>query len=707
MLIRVILLLLPVVTTSDDIRQLRFEKTGREIRLATEMHAWGYQHLQEEIASSSAIDDIRIRSNALRTGRRREKGAKEGKGNEQLQKNVSNPMPPEQRHVGMTAHARLIEDLVNRRYYESTVHPRRNYLQPTRVNVSMSLYQLLEVDERSQTITANVWMVQDWYDECTAPTNLAHPISAVNSLNSDYELLNRTIVPYENIWIPDTVLYNSAQMDRKNSEAVMNAIVETGHWRNDGQGAAVQLMFPAIYKLSCKMNVRFFPYDQQNCSFIISSWTHDMATIDYHFARPTVNMKNYVVDDEWDVISFEFSRQELQFKCCVRPWAMLYAHLVIRRKPLYYIVNLVIPTSIITVVAVIGFFTPSSSTSERDEKLYLGINTLLTMSLMLLMVTNQMPNTSNYVPLMGWYYMGIIFVIVFGTILATIVLFIHARKSHLQPLPHSLLKATFVLVQPWFRKLVLEPPANLFELWTEYGLLKPPEQKGEEVGGDGDGAVQRKEPCCHPLLRLCRLFAISRHPFEKALRHEREMAERTRKAAEEASKAVGRERRRRETIVEAADFLAQFIGSVRPAQDRTAPAAAANAPVTALRVGQRGQLAAGEAAKTDEEMRSRMGVFGQLAGPPVSVSIFAGHRLFLLPVGLLRQNVLLHLTFPRSFHIKPPPLSPFCHLPSLCVVLTSDRNSRTDQDLIENLEKILLRFTRDSIENLDRSDHWC
>uniref|UniRef100_A0A183CJ61 Neur_chan_LBD domain-containing protein n=1 Tax=Globodera pallida TaxID=36090 RepID=A0A183CJ61_GLOPA len=542
MLLRVILFLLPVITTSDDIRQLRFEKTGREIRLATEMHAWGYQHLQEEIASSSAIDDIRSRSNALRTGRLpNSSGIWKRKSK---MKNVSNPMPPEQRHVGMTAHARLIEDLVNRRYYESTVHPRRNYLQPTRVNVSMSLYQLLEVDERSQTITANVWMVQDWYDEF------------LDWNPEDYELLNRTIVPYENIWIPDTVLYNSAQMDRKNSEAVMNAIVETGHWRNDGQGAAVQLMFPAIYKLSCKMNVRFFPYDQQNCSFIISSWTHDMATIDYHFARPTVNMKNYVVDDEWDVISFEFSRQELQFKCCVRPWAMLYAHLVIRRKPLYYIVNLVIPTSIITVVAVIGFFTPSSSTSERDEKLYLGINTLLTMSLMLLMVTNQMPNTSNYVPLMGWYYMGIIFVIVFGTILATIVLFIHARKSHLQPLPHSLLK---VLVQPWFRKLVLEPPANLFELWTEYGLLKPPEQKGEEVGGDGDGAVQRKEPCCHPLLRLCRLFAIARHPFEKALRHEREMAERTRKAAEEASKAVGRERRRRETIVEAADFLAQGV----------------------------------------------------------------------------------------------------------------------------------------------------
>lgn len=60
---------------------------------------------------------------------------------------------------------------------------------------------------------------------------------------------------------------------------------------------------------------------------------------------------------------------------------MLYAHLVIRRKPLYYIINLVIPTSIITIVAVTGFFTRSSTSSERDEKLYLGINTVIFFSL--------------------------------------------------------------------------------------------------------------------------------------------------------------------------------------------------------------------------------------------------------------------------------------------------------------------------------------
>ena len=47
-------------------------------------------------------------------------------------------------------------------------------------------------------------------------------------------------------------------------------------------------------------------------------------------------------NEEWEVLSFDFERVEQQFKCCKHPWVMLYAHLVIRRKPLYYIINLVI-----------------------------------------------------------------------------------------------------------------------------------------------------------------------------------------------------------------------------------------------------------------------------------------------------------------------------------------------------------------------------
>lgn len=64
--------------------------------------------------------------------------------------------------------------------------------------------------------------------------------------------------------------------------------------------------------------------------------------------------------------------------------------------------------------------------------------------------------------------MGIIFVIVFGTLLATVVLFIHSRKQYNQPLQKYLQK---LVLNRWVWTIILEPPVTLLELWTEYGLI--------------------------------------------------------------------------------------------------------------------------------------------------------------------------------------------------------------------------------------------
>ncbi|KAI1729550.1 neurotransmitter-gated ion-channel ligand binding domain-containing protein [Ditylenchus destructor] len=337
----------------------------------------------------------------------------------------------------------------------------------------------------------------------------------------------------------------------------MNAIVTTGYWNNDSRGAAVQLMFPAIYKLSCKMNVRFFPYDQQNCSFIISSWTHDKSTIDYWPKVKHVNLKNFAQNEEWEVITFEFVRVEQMYKCCAEPWVMLYAQLVIRRKPLYYIINLVIPTSIITIVAVTGFFTPSSTSSERDEKLYLGINTVnLIFKCDVEKLFSAVDNVNHDVN--GWYYMGIIFVIVIGTLMATIVLFVHSRKTYCRPLP-AILRNIAMNKIVWI--IILEPPATLLELWTEYGLISETRVDADKLDPillEKMGA--NKEPA-NPMIFLSSIS--SRVSAASAYRYERRLASVTKQYAQQVRERERKDRKRRETLQDAVEFLTQ--GSMQPA----------------------------------------------------------------------------------------------------------------------------------------------
>ncbi|KAK6012535.1 hypothetical protein OSTOST_22315, partial [Ostertagia ostertagi] len=131
-------------------------------------------------------------------------------------------------------------------------------------------------------------------------------------------------------------------MNREETERYINVVVSTNFWKGES-GAEIKFMYPALYRTSCMLDIRFFPYDQQECKLIISSWTSSKSDIDYAAEFHGVNMDNFIPNEEWVVVSFNIKRIEEKFVCCPEPWVLLEAVLVVRRKPLYYIVNLVIP----------------------------------------------------------------------------------------------------------------------------------------------------------------------------------------------------------------------------------------------------------------------------------------------------------------------------------------------------------------------------
>ena len=39
-------------------------------------------------------------------------------------------------------------------------------------------------------------------------------------------------------------------------------------------------MFPALIKTYCTLNVKYFPFDTQNCEIVFISWTHSGNELD-------------------------------------------------------------------------------------------------------------------------------------------------------------------------------------------------------------------------------------------------------------------------------------------------------------------------------------------------------------------------------------------------------------------------------------------
>ncbi|CAI2352280.1 unnamed protein product [Caenorhabditis sp. 36 PRJEB53466] len=367
-------------------------------------------------------------------------------------------------------HIRLAKDLMDPRRYDSRVRPVMNHSKPTTVSFSMSLYQILSINEKQQNVDLNVWAIQKWNDDFLGWNPYL------------YGMINTTILPFDAIWLPDTYLYNSVVMNREETERYINVVVTTNYWKGE-KGAEVKFMYPALYRTSCLLDIRFFPYDQQACKLTISSWTSSKSDINYEPEYESVNMDNFLPNEEWVVVSFNIKRIEEKFVCCPEPWVLLEAVLVVRRKPLYYIVNLVIPTSVITLVAVTGFFTAASTSSERREKLSLGIDSLLAMSILMMMVSEQMPTSSDFVPLFGIFYLSIIFIIFIGTLFTAFILNVHLQKMYSKPVSPIISYIFFGRIAHWLR---MRPPTMLLELWNETGVtfgkaIKKPKRTDQKI----------------------------------------------------------------------------------------------------------------------------------------------------------------------------------------------------------------------------------
>ncbi|PNI36429.1 CHRNA4 isoform 6 [Pan troglodytes] len=99
-------------------------------------------------------------------------------------------------HVETRAHAeeRLLKKLFSG--YNKWSRPVANISDVVLVRFGLSIAQLIDVDEKNQMMTTNVWVKQEWHDY------------KLRWDPADYENVTSIRIPSELIWRPDIVLYN-------------------------------------------------------------------------------------------------------------------------------------------------------------------------------------------------------------------------------------------------------------------------------------------------------------------------------------------------------------------------------------------------------------------------------------------------------------------------------------------------------------------
>ena len=131
---------------------------------------------------------------------------------------------------------------------------------------------------------------------------------------------------------------------------------------------------PAIYKSSCQIDVKYFPFDQQVCEMIFGSWVYNSEelTLDYFENMRFVDLSDYVPSGTWDLVDVPAFIQYYNDTTTNKTKVQMVYKIKMRRKSLFYTVNLIIPTVLISFLSVCVFYLPT----DDGEKITLSLSIL-------------------------------------------------------------------------------------------------------------------------------------------------------------------------------------------------------------------------------------------------------------------------------------------------------------------------------------------
>jgi len=76
-------------------------------------------------------------------------------------------------------------------------------------------------------------------------------------------------------------------------------------------------------------------------------------------------LASYSEHSEWSVDDAYLQRNVLYYGCCPEPYPDITVELVLKRKPLFYILNLLLPMIFIGLLTLLSFFLPAESGKFR------------------------------------------------------------------------------------------------------------------------------------------------------------------------------------------------------------------------------------------------------------------------------------------------------------------------------------------------------
>lgn len=209
--------------------------------------------------------------------------------------------------------------------YKRGVRPVRDWRTPTTVSIDLMIYAILSVDEKNQVLTTYIWYRQQWKDEFL----VWDP--------KDFDDVKQISILTNNLWVPDILINEFVDVGKSPD-------IPYVYVGNDGE---VRNYKPIQVVTACSLDIYNFPFDVQNCSLTFTSWLHTIKDINISLLRSPEEVmfdkSVFMNQGEWELLHIlsAYSAFSIDGK---DHYAEMKFSVVIRRRPLFYTVSLLLPS---------------------------------------------------------------------------------------------------------------------------------------------------------------------------------------------------------------------------------------------------------------------------------------------------------------------------------------------------------------------------
>nr|XP_019960777.1 PREDICTED: 5-hydroxytryptamine receptor 3A-like [Paralichthys olivaceus] len=286
-----------------------------------------------------------------------------------------------------------------------TNRPVKNHRTPTEVNLDLLLYAILEVHEKQQKFVPYVWITMWWQNDF------------ISWDPDEFCGINYLTIPNELMWKPDVTIVEMTERDKAPPSPYLT-ITSRGN---------VEMVNDQVLTSTCRMQVYKFPFDTQSCKLTFKSFTHsdeEIKLVRYlNSSQITEDSREVMrIQSEWLFINITVS-SKTENHYSFNQTMVIYT-INMKRRSALYIVNFIMPILFLLCLDLSSFMISDSG----GEKLSFKVTVLLAVTVMQLILNEILPSSSNRIPLIAVYCIGV-FTLMMLSLLETVVVMYLIQKD--------------------------------------------------------------------------------------------------------------------------------------------------------------------------------------------------------------------------------------------------------------------------------------